>query len=107
MKKIYKIILLKSIEFLTIKADEFINKVENNIYTDAQIDDICKFDEKEESSEESGKEKENLYFTLMIVFSATTGVFLILTIFFIIKATRSKTSESITKEGLLLKNYED
>ena len=100
-------IYLNDVEFLTIKADEFINKVENNIYTDAQIDDICKFDEKEESSEESGKEKENLYFTLMIVFSATTGVFLILTIFFIIKATRSKTSESITKEGLLLKNYED
>ena len=42
----------------------------------------------------------------MIVFSATTGIFLILMIFFIVKATRSKTSETIDKEGLLLKNYE-
>ena len=88
--------------FLTENVEDFIKKVEPMLYSDDKINEICKFDEKEDDSN-----KEDLYFTLMIIFSATTAVFLLLMIFFIIKATRPKSSESISKEGLLLKNYED
>ena len=87
--------------FLTENVEDFIKKVEPMLYSDDKINEICKFDEKEDDSN-----KEDLYFTLMIIFSATTAVFLLLMIFFIIKATRPKSSESISKEGLLLKNYE-
>jgi len=90
--------------FFSKNVQEFIDQVEPKLFSDDKINEVCKFDQKE--SNEDDTDKKDLYFTLMIVFSATTGIFLILMIFFIIKATRSKTSETIDKEGLLLKNYE-
>ena len=89
--------------FLSKPVNEFIKKVEDNLYSDEKINEICKFDAKKDDKEE---EEKGLYFTLMIVFAATTGLFLILTIFFIIKATRSKNSELINKQGQLLNSYE-
>jgi hypothetical protein len=90
--------------FFSKNVQEFIDQVEPKLFSDDKINEVCKFDQKE--SNEDDTDKKDLYFTLMIVFSATTGIFLILMIFFIVKATRSKTSETIDKEGLLLKNYE-
>ena len=94
--------------FLTKTVDEFIKEVEPKIYTDDKINEICHFDndssDKESSSDEDkGKD---LYFILTIVFSATTGVLLLLMVFFIIKACRNKNSETIVKEGRLLNNSE-
>ena len=89
--------------FLNKSVNEFIKTVEDNLYSDEKINEICKFDAKKDEQEE---EEKGLYFTLMIVFAATTGLFLILTIFFIIKATRSKNSELINKQGQLLNSYE-
>jgi hypothetical protein len=90
--------------FFNKTVKEFIDQVTPNLYSDEKINEVCKFDDQKDSKEDD-TDKKDLYFTLMIVFSATTGIFLILMIFFIIKATRSKTSEQIDK-GLLLKNYE-
>lgn len=94
---------------LNMTIDEFINKVEPELWTDKQIDEYCHFDEeeKEEKKEETSEvEKErNLYFILMIVFSCLSGLFLILLIFMIIKSRR-KTSESIDKPGSLLMSSE-
>ena len=94
-------------------VEEFISKVEKALYSDEEINTICKFDKIEptpttEPTTENTTEPEEdkLYFTLTIVFGATTGLFLILAIFFIIKATRSKSSESINKEGQLLNSYD-
>ena len=98
--------------FFSKNVKEFIDQVTPELYSDEKINEVCKFDQKENepesesNNEDDDTDKKDLYFTLMIVFSATTGLFLILMIFFIIKATRSKSSESIDKEGLLLKNYE-
>lgn len=89
--------------FLNKSVNEFIKTVEDNLYSDEKINEICKFDAKKDDKEE---EEKGLYFTLMIVFAATTGLFLILTIFFIIKATRSKNSELINKQGQLLNSYD-
>ena len=90
--------------FFNKTVKEFIDQVTPNLYSDEKINEVCKFDDQKDSKEDD-TDKKDLYFTLMIVFSATTGIFLILMIFFIIKATRAKTSEMIDK-GLLLKNYE-
>jgi hypothetical protein len=90
--------------FFNKTVKEFIDQVTPNLYSDEKINEVCKFADQKDSKEDD-TDKKDLYFTLMIVFSATTGIFLILMIFFIIKATRSKTSEQIDK-GLLLKNYE-
>lgn len=84
-------------------VEEFINAVEPKLYSDEKINEICKFDQEEKKDDDSDKD---LYFNLMIVFSATTGLFLIMAIFFIIKASRSKSSETINKEGQLLNSYE-
>jgi hypothetical protein len=89
--------------FFNKTVKEFIDQVTPNLYSDDKINEVCKFDQNDANEDDT--DKKDLYFTLMIVFSATTGIFLILMIFFIIKATRSKTSEQIDK-GLLLKNYE-
>ena len=89
--------------FFNKTVKEFIDQVTPNLYSDEKINEVCKFDQNDANEDDT--DKKDLYFTLMIVFSATTGIFLILMIFFIIKATRSKTSEQIDK-GLLLKNYE-
>ena len=94
---------------LNMTIDEFIKKVEPELWTDKQIDEYCHFDEeeKEEKKEDTSEvEKErNLYFVLMIVFSCLSGLFLILLIFMIIKSRR-KTSESIDKPGSLLMSSE-
>ena len=78
-------------------VDNFINNVTNKLYSDDKIDEICHF---------KSSDSLDIYFILTIVFSATTGIVLILMVFFIIKACRSKNSETIVKEGRLLNNSE-
>ena len=78
-------------------VDDFINNVTNKLYSDDKIDEICHF---------KSSDSIDIYFILTIVFSATTGILLILMVFFIIKACRSKNSETIVKEGRLLNNSE-
>ena len=78
-------------------VDNFINNVTNKLYSDDKIDEICHF---------KSSDSIDIYFILTIVFSATTGILLILMVFFIIKACRSKNSETIVKEGRLLNNSE-
>ena len=78
-------------------VDEFINNITDKLYSDDKIDEICHF---------KSSDSIDIYFILTIVFSATTGILLILMVFFIIKACRSKNSESIVKEGRLLNNSE-
>ena len=78
-------------------VDEFINNITDKLYSDDKIDEICHF---------KSSDSIDIYFILTIVFSATTGILLILMVFFIIKACRSKNSETIVKEGRLLNNSE-
>ena len=78
-------------------VDEFINNITDKLYSDDKIDEICHF---------KSSDSLDIYFILTIVFSATTGILLILMVFFIIKACRSKNSETIVKEGRLLNNSE-
>ena len=78
-------------------VDDFINNITDKLYSDDKIDEICHF---------KSSDSIDIYFILTIVFSATTGILLILMVFFIIKACRSKNSETIVKEGRLLNNSE-
>ena len=78
-------------------VDDFINNITDKLYSDDKIDEICHF---------KSSDSLDIYFILTIVFSATTGILLILMVFFIIKACRSKNSETIVKEGRLLNNSE-
>lgn len=90
-------------------VEEFIKKVEPALWSDSQIDTYCKFDEKEGGdSTDNNKDDDdkNLYHSLTIAFSIISAVFLLIIIFLIVKANRSKTSQAIDKAGLLFKNYE-
>ena len=78
-------------------VDNFIKNITDKLYSDDKIDEICHF---------KSSDSIDIYFILTIVFSATTGILLILMVFFIIKACRSKNSETIVKEGRLLNNSE-
>ena len=78
-------------------VDNFIKNITDKLYSDDKIDEICHF---------KSSDSLDIYFILTIVFSATTGILLILMVFFIIKACRSKNSETIVKEGRLLNNSE-
>ena len=78
-------------------VDNFIKNITDKLYSDDKIDEICHF---------KSSDSIDIYFILTIVFSATTGIVLILMVFFIIKACRSKNSETIVKEGRLLNNSE-
>lgn len=116
---------------LDMSFDVFVNKVENQLWSDERIDEYCGFvnnseiDELKKQLKEakeakaSAEEKYNslveddnkvksdkeLYLVLMIIFSCLTGLFLIAIIIFVIKASR-KNSGNNDKGGLLLKNYE-
>ena len=91
-------------------VEEFIKKVEPALWSDSQIDTYCKFDQKEGGSDSTNDNKDdddkNLYHSLTIAFSIISAVFLLIIIFLIVKANRSKTSQAIDKAGLLFKNYE-
>ena len=90
-------------------VEEFIKKVEPALWSDSKIDTYCKFDQKEGGdSTDNNKDDDdkNLYHSLTIAFSIISAVFLLIIIFLIVKANRSKTSQAIDKAGLLFKNYE-
>ena len=91
-------------------VEEFIKKVEPALWSDSRIDTYCKFDQKEGGSDSTNDNKDdddkNLYHSLTIAFSIISAVFLLIIIFLIVKANRSKTSQAIDKAGLLFKNYE-
>ena len=91
-------------------VEEFIKKVEPALWSDSKIDTYCKFDQKEGGSDSTNDNKDdddkNLYHSLTIAFSIISAVFLLIIIFLIVKANRSKTSQAIDKAGLLFKNYE-
>ena len=76
---------------------------ESDAGTDKDTDSTS--DESTDKSKEEIEKERNLYFTLMIVFSCLSGVFLILIIVLILKA-RKKTSELIDKPGSLLMSSE-
>ena len=82
------------------KMDEFIKKVEDNIWSDEKIDEFCDF------VNETKEENSDIYFYLMIVFSILTVIFLVIIIILLIKSSRDKNRISVFKEGVFLKNSE-
>ena len=82
------------------KMDEFIKKVEDNIWSDEKIDEFCGF------VNETKEDNTDIYFYLMIVFSILTVIFLVIIIILLIKSSKDKNRISVFKEGVFLKNSE-
>ena len=79
-----------------ISADKFINKIENEAWSDKEISDYCGFDEKNNnstSSEDNDKEDsaKKAYKILMIVFICLSALLLAISIFLGIKLSRTKS----------------
>ena len=75
-------------ELFNMKVDEFINKMEKEIWTDQQIDEYCGFSNVDKTK--------NVYKTLMIVFICLCAAFLVSTIILGVLLYKSKHSDSNT-----------
>ena len=75
-------------ELFNMKVDEFINKMEKEIWTDQQVDEYCGFYNDDKTN--------NLHKTLMIVFICLCAAFLVSTIVLGVLLYKSKHSDSNT-----------
>ena len=80
-------------EIFNIKVDEFINKVEKEIWTDQQVDEYCGFYSKNRDDKEY-----NIYKVIMIVFIFLFALFLIIIIFFVYKIYKSIHSKDLKQQ---------
>ncbi len=85
-----------------VSADRFINKIENEAWSDEEISDYCGFDDKNKNNnstssddDDDGDNAKKAYKILMIVFICLTALLLAACIFLGIKLSRAKPTPPI------------
>ena len=84
-------------EIFNINVEEFINKVEKEIWTDKQVDEYCEINSNDNSNNDDNKIK-FIYKILLIVFICLTVAFMISTIVLGVKLHKSKNSIPLTQD---------
>ena len=80
-------------EIFNVKVDEFINKVEKEIWTDQQVDEYCGFYEKNNDNKEK-----NVYKVIMIIFICLFVSCLLIIIFLVYKIYSSNHSKDLKQK---------
>ena len=84
-------------EIFNINAEEFMNKVEKEIWTDKQVDEYCEINSNDNGNNDDNKIK-FIYKILLIVFICLTVAFMISTIVLGVKLHKSKNSIPLTQD---------
>ena len=77
-------------KIFNITVDEFIKKVENEIWSEEKVDEYCGFitHDEEKSDEKEEEKNDTTYKSLMIIFACCTAVLTALVIFLIVKLSK-------------------
>ena len=84
-------------EIFNINAEEFMNKVEKEIWTAQQVDEYCEINSNDNGNNDDNKIK-FIYKILLIVFICLTVSFMISTIVLGVKLHKSKNSIPLTQD---------